>query len=95
MSRHFATAPESPGSGRVLRGFLNRNRGFILFLLLFGFLRTAVADWNPIPSGSMRPTLLEDDVVLVDRLAYDFKVPLTDRIVLPLGSPRRGDVVTF
>ena len=75
--------------------WLKQNRGFLIFLLCFGFFRSAVADWNPIPSGSMRPTLLEGDVVLVDRLAYNLKVPLTDIVLLPLGDPRRGDVVTF
>ena len=54
-----------------------------------------MADWNPIPSGSMRPTLLEGDVVLVNRLAFDFKIPLTDIAVAKLGDPQRGDVITF
>jgi signal peptidase I len=71
------------------------NRAFLIALLLFGFVRTALADWNPIPSGSMHPTLLEGDVVLVNRVAYDLKVPLTDIAVLRLGDPQRGDVVTF
>lgn len=78
-----------------LRHTLRANRGFIVFLLSFALLRTAVADWNPIPSGSMRPTLLEGDVVLVNRLAYDLKLPLTDIVLLPLAEPRRGDVVTL
>jgi signal peptidase I len=43
----------------------------------------------------MRPTLLEGDVELVNRLAYDVKLPLTDVVVAPLGEPQRGDVVTF
>jgi signal peptidase I len=34
-------------------------------------------------------------VVFVNRLAYDLKVPLTDRILVQLGEPQRGDVVTF
>jgi signal peptidase I len=78
-----------------MKTWLKENRGFLIFLLCFGVFRTAVADWNPIPSGSMRPTLLEGDVVLVNRLAYDLKVPLTDRVVTTLDHPRRGDVVTF
>ncbi|MBY0366521.1 MAG: signal peptidase I [Proteobacteria bacterium] len=78
-----------------IRRTLKANRGFLLFLCSFALLRTAVADWNPIPSGSMRPTLLEGDVVLVNRLAYDLKLPLTDLVLLPLGEPRRGDVVTL
>lgn len=75
--------------------WIKQNRGFLIFLLFFGFFRSAMADWNPIPSGSMRPTLLEGDVVLVDRLAYDFKVPLTDVVIAKLGEPHRGDVITF
>ncbi len=75
--------------------WLRSNRGFIVFLLCFGVFRTAVADWNPIPSGSMRPNLLEGDVVLVNRLAYDLKLPLTDVVLAQLGEPQRSDIVTF
>ncbi len=78
-----------------MKVFLKTNRGFIAFLLCFGFFRLAIADWNPIPSGSMRPTLLEGDVVLVNRLAYDFKLPLSDTSLVRTGNPQRGDVITF
>jgi signal peptidase I len=78
-----------------MKNWIKQNRGFIVFLLCFAFFRTAIADWNPIPSGSMRPNLLEGDVVFVDRIAYDFKLPLTDIIVAHLGAPERGDIVTF
>jgi signal peptidase I len=78
-----------------MKRWIKQNRGFLIFLLCFGFFRSAMADWNPIPSGSMRPTLLEGDVVLVNRLAYDFKIPLTDIAVAKLGDPQRGDVITF
>ena len=39
----------------------------------------------------MRPTILEGDVILVNRVAYDFKVPLTDIALARLGEPRRGE----
>ena len=71
------------------------NKGFLLFLMLFGIFRTAVADWNPIPSASMHPNLLEGDVVFVNRLAYNVKVPLTDIVLGKTGEPQRGDIVTF
>ena len=78
-----------------MKGWLRANKGFIAFLLLFGLFRTAVADWNPIPSASMRPGLLEGDVVFVNRLAFNVKVPLTDVVLARTGEPQRGDVVTF
>ena len=78
-----------------MRTWLKQNRGFLAFMFCFGFFRLAIADWNPIPSGSMRPTLLEGDVVLVNRVAYDFKLPLSNTILAQLGEPQRGDVVVF
>ena len=78
-----------------MRKWIKDNRGFIVFMLCFGLFRTAVADWNPIPSGSMRPNLLEGDVVLVNRVAYDLKLPLTDIVLAHLGEPQRSDVVVF
>ena len=78
-----------------MTNWVRANKGFLLFLMLFGIFRTAVADWNPIPSASMRPNLLEGDVVFVNRLAYNVKLPLTDIVLARTGEPRRGDVVTF
>jgi signal peptidase I len=78
-----------------VKNFWRANKGFIAFLLLFGVFRTAVADWNPIPTGSMRPNLLQGDVVFVNRMAFDLKIPLLGISVARLGEPERGDVVTF
>ncbi len=78
-----------------LRTWVHSNRAFLIFLMLLGLFRTAVADWNPIPSGSMRPTLLEGDVVLVNRLAFNLKLPLSNILVAHTGDPHRGDIVTF
>ena len=78
-----------------MRSWIRKNKGFLVFLLCFGVFRTAIADWNPIPSGSMRPTILEGDVVFVNRLAYNLKLPLTDVVLAPLADPKRGDIVTF
>jgi signal peptidase I len=61
-------------------------------LLLF---RSAVLDWNVVPSGSMKPTILEGDYILVNKLAYDLKVPFSDRRLLSWGGPRRVDIVVF
>lgn len=93
--RHAAGAGRAQHGRMDVKHTFKAHRGFLLFLLGLAVFRTAVADWNPIPSASMRPTLLEGDVVLVNRLAYDLKLPLTDVVLLHLGEPQRGDVVTF
>jgi signal peptidase I len=78
-----------------MKKWLKNNRGLFVFIFCLGLFRTAIADWNPVPTGSMRPTIVEGDVVLVNRLAYDLKVPLTDISLARLGEPARGDIVTF
>jgi len=70
-------------------------RGLLVFALLLVVFRSGVADWYQVPSGSMKPTLLEGDRILVNRLAYDVKVPFTDISLRHTHEPKRGDVVVF
>ena len=58
-------------------------------------LRSAVADWNDVPSGSMWPTILEGDRIFVDKLAYGLRLPFTTVWLSRWEDPSRGDVVTF
>ncbi len=57
-------------------------------------VRALLVEGYRIPSGSMAPTLLAGDHVLVSRIAYGVRVPFT-RLRLGGASPRRGDVVVF
>lgn len=62
--------------------------------VIFPF-RSVVADWNMVPSGSMRPTIVEGDRIFVDKLAYDLKFPFTTQHLARWADPERGDVVVF
>ena len=66
----------------------------ILALILFS-IRSSLADWNDVPSGSMRPTILEGDRIFVNKLAYDLKVPFTTMHLAEWSNPQRGDIVVF
>jgi signal peptidase I len=66
----------------------------VLTLVIFS-IRSSLADWNDVPTGSMRPTILEGDRVYVNKLAYDLKVPFTTWRLAQWNNPRRGDVVVF
>ncbi|MFN7141923.1 MAG: signal peptidase I [Limisphaerales bacterium] len=68
---------------------------FLVIALVMGSVRSSVADWNHVPTGSMKPTILEGDRVVVNKLAYDFKVPFTTRQIANWGDPGRGDIVVF
>jgi signal peptidase I len=75
--------------------FLARNKGFITFMLCMVVFRSAVADWNVVPTGSMQPTIRIGDRILVDKLAYDVRLPLTHVSLLHLADPQRGDIVVL
>ena len=66
----------------------------ILALVMFS-VRSSLADWNDVPTGSMKPTILEGDRVFVNKLAYDLKVPFTTWHLADWGNPQRGDIVVF
>ena len=77
----------------ALRSFLLRNRGFFVFLLGMLMFRSALADWNTVPTGSMQPTIRIGDRIVVNRMAYDLRVPFTHVPLLHLADPQRGDIV--
>ena len=70
-------------------------RGFAVFIVLMMLFRSALADWNVVPTGSMKPTILEGDRILVNKLAYDLKIPLTHVSLYKFADPQRGDIVVF
>src|SRR6266851_7796544 len=74
---------------------LHETKIFLVMLLVICSLRSALADWNDVPTGSMKPTIEEGDRVVVNKLAYDLKVPFTTFEVLKWGDPQRGDIVVL
>jgi signal peptidase I len=66
----------------------------IMVLVMFVF-RSAIADWNDVPTGSMKPTIIEGDRVFVNKLAYDLKFPFTTWHLVQWDNPKRGDIVVF
>jgi signal peptidase I len=71
-------------------------RWLILFVVLVLIpIRSSFADWNWVPSGSMNPSILEGDLVYVDKLAYDLRIPLTLHRLKQWSDPDRGDIVVL
>ena len=67
----------------------------LIAIVLALFIRTFVIQAFKIPSGSMKPTLLVGDHILVNKFIYGIKLPFTDKILISLSEPERGDVVVF
>lgn len=66
-----------------------------IFLVLAFFLRASVVEAFKIPSGSMRPTLIEGDHILVSKFSYGFRIPFMREVVFSYAQPKLGDVVVF
>ena len=69
--------------------------GFAVIAVLIFAFRSSVADWNDVPTGSMKPTIIEGDRILVDKMAYDLRVPFTHIALHQFADPQRGDIVVF
>ena len=68
---------------------------FFPVILIVFLLRSFLVEPFKIPSGSMIPTLLIGDFILVNKFAYGVRLPVLNLKVVELGSPRRGDVMVF
>jgi signal peptidase I len=64
-------------------------------VLLALFIRTFVVQAFKIPSGSMEPTLLVGDHILVNKFIYGIKIPFVRTTLIPISEPSRGDVIVF
>jgi signal peptidase I len=78
-----------------LRSVWSRNRGTLLFLALMFCFRSAWADWVRVPTGSMNPTIIEGDRVLVDKHIYGLRIPFTLLRLNAGRDPERGEIVVF
>ena len=83
--------------GRLLQGTFSRENieAIIIAVVLALFIRAFVVQAFKIPSGSMEPTLLIGDHLLVNKFIYGITIPFTDKKLFEFVTPKRGDVVVF
>ena len=75
--------------------WIEQTGGVFPVIALVLILRSFIFEPFQIPSGSMMPTLLVGDFILVEKFAYGLRDPVTNTKFLETGSPERGDVVVF
>lgn len=74
---------------------LKDNLIFLVAILVLFASRSTLADWYLVPTGSMQPTIVEGDRILVNKMAYRIEFPFTDIALMDIATPQRGDIVVF
>jgi signal peptidase I len=69
--------------------------GLFPVIFVVFFLRSFIAEPFKIPSGSMLPTLLIGDLILVNKFSYGIRLPVIHSKIVETGAPKRGDVAVF
>jgi signal peptidase I len=78
-----------------VKSLIGANKSLLIFFGLMMVFRSALADWMYVPTGSMNPTIVEGDRILVDKSVYGLRVPFTEIRLTQGGDPQRGDIVIF
>ena len=76
-------------------GYFETFKALLIAVALALIIRSFVVEPFKIPSGSMIPTLLVGDYLLVNKFGYGIRLPITGTLLVPLGEPKRGDVIVF
>ena len=76
-------------------GSLETFKALAIAIVLALLIRSFVVEPFKIPSGSMIPTLLVGDYLVVNKFLYGLRLPVTGTLLLSLGEPARGDVIVF
>jgi signal peptidase I len=91
MDRAVQTKIERPRDPVIIE----YSRSLFPVLLIVLLFRSFLFEPFKIPSGSMIPTLLIGDFIVVNKFAYGLRLPVLNTRIVPLGEPQRGDVVVF
>ncbi|MDH5210690.1 MAG: signal peptidase I [Betaproteobacteria bacterium] len=83
------------GAGVKQPWWVEYSVSFFPVILIVFLLRSFLVEPFKIPSGSMIPTLLVGDFILVNKFTYGIRLPVVNRKLFDVSSPQRGDVVVF
>lgn len=80
---------------QIIKNTFQEYKGTILFISLMLVFRSSFADFNHVPTGSMKPTILVGDRISINKLAYDIHLPFSGISIAHIANPERGDIIVF
>ncbi len=93
-ARNGGAVRAGPGA-HVVQQIYAYARALFPVILVVLLIRSFVFEPFRIPSASMMPGLVDGDFILVDKYSYGLRLPLLHRLIVPIGTPHRGDVIVF
>jgi signal peptidase I len=90
-----SSAPEAKATNSRIKWWISELISLAVVLAAVTAARSSLADHYYVPSGSMQYTLMDHDRVIVNKMAYGFRIPLTKIDILGSSTPERGDIAVF
>jgi signal peptidase I len=91
--------PGREDASPLLRRSAHRVRDFVFswgpVIIVVLLIRAFIVEAFMVPSGSMEDTIHVGDFMLVNKFVYGIRMPFTNREVIPVGAPQRGDIIVF
>jgi len=78
-----------------MANWIKKNTNFLIFVVVLFAVRWSIIDHYRVPTGSMIPTISIGDHIIVNKMAYKFKIPYTEIVVKEFKKPKPGDIVVF
>ena len=82
-------------SNIVAKKIIEYSRSFFPVFITVLFLRSFLIEPFRIPSGSLEPTLLVGDFLVVNKFAYGVRLPVWEKKIINVNAPKKGDIVVF
>jgi len=85
----------APVGERKYSFFVEYSRSFFPVFLIVLVIRSFLFQPYRVPTGSLEPTVIPGDLILVTQYNYGLKIPLWDKVIIHTGKPKRGQIALF
>lgn len=74
---------------------LEQARSYLWVMVIIWLIRSFIIQPYVVPTGSLEPTIIPGDFIVVNQFSYGFRMPITGETIVPVENPKRGDIALF